>query len=85
MDYFVFVLIILTLLGIMFFLNRFEKGIKAKYKKAAYGLLDTNQPDSKEVKDTIKGLRLYGGRWFKDKECIQLVDRLIGKYGPVIR
>ncbi len=84
MDYFIFILIILALVGTIFVLNRIEKGIKARYKKAAYGLLETNQPDPKEIKDTIKGLRLYGGRWFKDKECIQLVDRLLVKYGPVL-
>lgn len=83
MDYFVFILIILALLGIMFLLNRFEKGIKAKYKKAAYGLLETSRPDPKVLRETIRGLRLYGGRWFKDKECTQLVDRLRVKFGSL--
>lgn len=76
-----FALIILALIGIIYLLNRIEKGIKARYKKTAYGLLETSTSNPKEVKDTIKGLRLYGGRFFKDKECIQLVDRLLFKYG----
>jgi hypothetical protein len=80
MDYFYFVLIILALVAIMYFLIRAEKGIKIKYKKAAYGLLEKARPEPKEIIDTIKGLRLYGGRWFRDKECSQLVNRLQIKY-----
>ena len=80
MDYVIFILIIVTLVLIIVFLNRLEKIIKTKFKKTAYGLLETARPTSKEMKDTIKGLRLYGGRWFKDKECTQLVDRLLAKY-----
>jgi hypothetical protein len=83
MDYFIFALIILALLFAIFFLNRLERTTKAKFKKTAYGLLETSRPDSKEVKDTIKGLRLYGGRWFKDKEAYQLIDRLIVKHGTL--
>jgi hypothetical protein len=80
MDYFYFALIILGLAGIIIFLNRYEKRIKVRYKKTAYALLDTERPDLKEIKDTIKCLRLYGGRWFKDKECLQLVSRLQDKF-----
>lgn len=79
MDYVIFILFILALVLIIVFLNRMEKRIKTKFKKTAYGLLETARPTSKEMKDTIKGLRLYGGRLFKDKECAQLVDRLLGK------
>jgi hypothetical protein len=80
MDYFYFALLILGLVAIIFLLNRYEKRIKVRYKKTAYNLLDVERPDLKEIKDTIKGLRLYGGRWFKDKECLQLVSRLQNKY-----
>ncbi len=80
MDYFYFALIILALAAIMVVLIRSEKGIKNRYKKTAYGLLDVARPDPKEISDTIRGLRLYGGRWFKDKECTQLVSRLQVKY-----
>jgi len=80
MDYFYFALMVLALIAIMFLLIRWDKRIKMKYKKDAYGLLDTNHPDPKKILDTIKGLRLYGGRWFKDKECTQLVTRLHLKY-----
>ena len=81
MDYFYFALIILGLVAMMYLLIRFEKRIKLRYKKAAYGLLETARPDAKEMRDAIKALRLYGGRWFKDKECSQLVERLQIKYG----
>jgi hypothetical protein len=79
-DYVIFVLIIIALIAIMFLLNRAEKRTKARYKKNAYALLETDTPSTKELKDTIKGLRLYGGRFFKDKECAQLVERLIIKW-----
>lgn len=85
MDYLYFALIIIALLSIIFLLNRLEKGIKAKYKKTAYGLLEKASSDPREVKDTIKGLRLYGGRLFKDKECVQLVNRLLIKYRPLLQ
>jgi len=80
MDIFYFILIILGLVAIMYLLIRFEKKTKQKYKKIAYSLLDTVKPGPQEIKDTIKGLRLYGGRWLKDKECYQLVERLQVKY-----
>lgn len=80
MDYFYSALIILALIAAMYFLTSWEKRIKIKYKKTAYSLLETERPDLKKIRDTIKGLRLYGGRWFKDKECSQLVNRLQVKY-----
>jgi hypothetical protein len=83
MDYFFFALIILALILIIFLLNRAERNIKARYKKTAYGLLEAARPSSKEIKDAIKGLRLYGGRWFKDKECAQLVQRLMAKWDTI--
>jgi hypothetical protein len=84
MDYFYFVLIIFALIGVIVLIDRYEKGIKKTYKKIAYGLLEASQPNPKEVKDTIRGLRLYGGRFFKDKECVQLVDRLLIKFRPIL-
>ena len=80
MDYVIFILIVLALVLIIVFLNRIEKRIKARFKKTAYGLLETARPTSKEMKETIKGLRLYSGRWFKDKECTQLVQRLLAMW-----
>jgi hypothetical protein len=80
MDYFYFALIVLGLAGIIFLLNRYEKRIKVRYKKTAYVLLDDERADTKQIKETIKGLRLYGGRLFKDKECVKLVARLQDKF-----
>ncbi len=85
MDYFYFVLIILALIAAMYLLSRVEKNTKIKYKKTAYSLLETDRPDPKEIKGTIKGLRIYGGRFFKDKECIQLVQRLITRLDTIER
>jgi hypothetical protein len=85
MDYFYFALIMLGLVAIMYLLIRIEKRTKLRYKKAAYGLLENARPDPKEMRDTIKSLRLYGGRWFKDKECVQLVERLQIKYSSLYK
>jgi hypothetical protein len=76
MDIFIFILIILALVAAMYLLSRSENRTKNKYKKAAYRLLDDPHPDNVEVSKMIKMLRLYGGRWRKDKEFIELVNRL---------
>ena len=79
MDYLYFVLIIFALVAIIFLLRRSEKRLKNKYKKDAYRLLETPNPGRGEIIKTIKYLRLYGGRWRKDKEFIELVKRLVDK------
>jgi cbb3-type cytochrome oxidase subunit 3 len=76
MDYVYFILITLILVAIIYFLNRSEKKTKNKHKKEAYRLLDTPNPDQREIISTIKCLRLYGGRWRKDQEFIELIKRL---------
>ncbi len=83
MDLFIFILIIIVLALIIYLLNRIEKKTKLNYKKTAYQLLEGINPTPKEIKDTIKGLRLYGGRIRKDKECVQLVQRLLEKLDTV--
>ncbi|MCX7911618.1 MAG: hypothetical protein N2506_01445 [Dehalococcoidales bacterium] len=83
MDYLLFVLIIIGLILIIVFLNRIDRRTKARYKKTAYSLLEKPDCTPKELKDTIRGLRLYGGRWVKDKECTQLINRLIDKLDTV--
>jgi len=80
MDYLYLILVIIGLVAIMYLLIRYEKRVKLKYKKTAYSLLEDAKPSPKEIRDAIKGLRLYGGRWMKDKECSQLVTRLQIKY-----
>jgi hypothetical protein len=82
-DYLVFILIIVALILIIYFLNRIEKRTKLNFIKTAYRLLEVINPTPKEIRDTIKGLRLYGGRLRKDKECIQLVKRLLEKLDTV--
>ena len=78
-DYFFFVGIILVLGAASYLLTRLEKKTKNKVKKEAYRLLDTPEAPRADIIKSIKMLRLYGGRWFKDKEFKQLVDRLIDK------
>jgi hypothetical protein len=82
-DYLVFILIIVALILIIYFLNRIEKRTKLNFIKNAYRLLEDINPTPKDIRDTIKGLRLYGGRLRKDKECIQLVKRLLEKLDTV--
>ena len=84
MDYFAFILIILILIVLAVILNRSQTKARDKYKIDAYRLLETPTPSPKEVRDTIKALKLYGGRWFKDKESIELIKRLHDKFGQLI-
>jgi hypothetical protein len=76
MDYFYFILIILALVAAFIFLQRSDKKTKNRHKVDAYKLLDSPNPAPEEIVKTIKFLRLYGGRWRKDKEFLQLVERL---------
>jgi hypothetical protein len=76
MEYVYLVLFIIVLVLLLVGLNKLDTGTKKKYKRGAYKLLEDSGADEKKVKDMIKGLRLYGGRWRKDKECIQLIERL---------
>jgi len=79
MDYFYFALIILVLIGAFYLLNRLDKKSKNSHKKEAYRLLDEPNASKEEIIKNIKMLRLYGGRWRKDKEFVQLVERLVDK------
>jgi hypothetical protein len=79
MEYVYMFLFIALLFLLLVGLSKLDGRTKKKYKRAAYKLLETSGPDPKTVKDTIKLLRLYGGRWRKDKECIELVQRLQDK------
>ena len=81
MDLVLFILVIVVLVGLFYLLTRWESNIKKKYKEKAVRLLETPDPDFNEVKETIKQLRLYGGRIWKDKEVVNLVAQLQDKYG----
>ena len=52
---------------------------KKEYKKDAYRLLKKSNPNSKDIKETIKALNRYVGRWSKDEEAAQLIKRLMDK------
>jgi hypothetical protein len=79
MDYFCFALIILALVAAILLLRRADIKTKNKYKKDAYRLLETPNPDPKEIKNTLKFLNLYAGRWRKDQEFLELIRRLLEK------
>jgi len=72
-----FVLLILVLTGFSYLLFRIDVSAKKKHKMTAYNLLDKENPDPKKIKDSIRLLRLYGGRLRKDPECSQLIDLLV--------
>jgi hypothetical protein len=78
-DYFFFIGLLLVLAGAYYLINRQEKKTKNKVKKEAYRLLDLKDPGQDELAKNIKLVRLYGGRWFKDKEFKQIANRLIDK------
>jgi hypothetical protein len=67
-----FILILSALVAVICLLHRSEKGTKNKWKLAAYNLLEEKKPDPKKVRETIKFLRIYGGRFRKDSEFTQL-------------
>ena len=52
---------------------------KGQYKKDAYRLLKKTKPDPQEVRETIKNLNYYVGRWSKDEEVGELIRRLMKK------
>jgi hypothetical protein len=79
MDYVYIGVFIVVLVAALVGLSKLDAGTKKKYKREAYKLLESPACEPKKVKDTIKGLRLYGGRWRKDKECSQLIERLQSK------
>ncbi|MGD0795328.1 MAG: hypothetical protein ABR958_07085 [Dehalococcoidales bacterium] len=81
MDYVYIVLFLIVLVLALVGISRIDAKTKKKYKQDAYRLLEASDAGKKKVRDTIKGLRLYGGRWRKDKECTQLIERLQTKLG----
>ena len=84
MDTFLFVMIIVGMVGIFYLLMRWEKNTKKSYKEKAANLLLTSDPDLTELKDTIKNLHLYAGRFRKDKEAINLITELQNKNGHLL-
>ena len=85
MDILLFVIFVLVLVALFIFLLRWEKRIKARYKdKAVFMLEMTDSPDPKEVKETIKYLRLYSGRIRKDHEALNLIRSLQNKYDHML-
>ena len=72
-----FILFILALVAAFYLLHRSEVRTKNKHKMTAYNLLEEKNPDPKKVKETIKLLHLYGGRFRKDPEFEQLIGLLI--------
>ena len=83
MDIFWFILVLAVLVFIMFLLNKFDRMTKNKHRQKAYTLLEAETPDPKEIKDTIKGLRLYGGRMRKDQEFQKLIKELQDKLSSI--
>jgi hypothetical protein len=84
MDYFIYALIILALIAAAFYIRKIDIRTKNKHKKDAYRLLETSAPSPKEIKDTIKALRLYSGHIIRDKEAVQLINSLLDKHGHLL-
>jgi ABC-type multidrug transport system fused ATPase/permease subunit len=76
MEYLYFALFVVFLVAMLVLLSRIEARAKRRQRKAAYDLLERPDPSEKEIRQTIRGLRLYEGHWRKDKEFSQLAARL---------
>jgi len=76
MEYVIFILLILFLGFLLILIAGIDRRTKNKWRKTAYGLLENEHPDRKEIVKAIKNLRLYGGRIRRDKEFKQLITRL---------
>ena len=72
----VFILIVLAMAAAIWLLHRSEKRTKNRWKLTAYKLLEEKNPDPEKVKETVKFLRIYGGRISKDPEFTHL-DKLL--------
>jgi len=72
----VFILIVLAVAAAMWLLYRSEKRTKNTWKLTAYRLLEEQDPDPKKIKETVKFIRIYGGRFSKDPEFAHL-DKLL--------
>ncbi len=75
-DIIVFIVIILVLVGATILLRRSETKTKNKHKMTAYSLLEEKNPDPKKIKNTIRMLSLYGGRFRRDQEFDELIRML---------
>ena len=76
LDIISLVLLILVLGSLAYLLHRMDVSAKNKHKITAYNLLDEKNPAPKKIKDSLKILRLYGGRWHKDPEIVELIRLL---------
>jgi hypothetical protein len=83
MDYVFFILFILALIAGFYFIRKSDIRTKNKYKLNGYHLLEEPHPDPKKIVETIKLLRLYGGRWRKDKEFVDLVRLLADRLNEI--
>ncbi len=81
----IFILIIVALVALIWLLNRSEKKTKNKWKLTAYRLLEEEKPDPKKIKETVKFVRIYGGRFSKDPEFAQLDNLLCDLYRDVAK
>jgi hypothetical protein len=81
----VFFVIVLALAATIWLLNRSERRTKNKWKLTAYKLLEEKDPDPEKVLETVKFLRVYGGRFAKDPEFMQLDKLLCDLYREIKR
>lgn len=79
MDYVWFSILVLVLVGSLIFIKYLDRKAKARNREEAYRVLDLPNPSEKDLKNAIQGLHLYGGRLRKDKEFVDLKERLAKK------
>lgn len=76
LDIISIILLILVLACLAYLIHKMDVRAKNKHKTNAYNLLEEKNCNPKKIKDTIKMLRLYGGRFRKDQECHELISQL---------
>ena len=69
------VIVLILIIGLSIVLSKAKK----EYKKDGYRLLKNPNPNPKDIKVTINALNRYVGRWSKDEEAAQLINRLMDK------
>ncbi len=71
------ILLVAMIIGFSIVLSK----AKQEYKKDAYRLLSEPNANPKEIKISIKSLNRYVGLLSKDEEAVQLIKRLMDKFG----
>jgi predicted alpha-1,6-mannanase (GH76 family) len=83
MEYVIFILLLIFLVAALLLIRKLDTRTKNKHRQEAYNLLKNSNASAREIKETLKGLQLYGGRWRRNKEFAELIRSLSDKLNNV--